>query len=290
MQLIPRTNCKTGFTLIELSIVLVIMGLVVGGILTARDLIRASELNYIIAQVEKYKTAANTFRIKYGQIPGDITNATQFFGNAGGNASDNYTSSCQSAMNTSTNAQTCNGNGDRRFGGGGPGASNVQDEEGLYFWHHLSLANLINAGGLTPRHSYLNGGSSSWVLTGLNVPGSKAHSNGGFSAFYLCVSSGPAYFLNGSCTHVFFYGAQDDDAQNNYLGINLYPIMSAQDAYSIDKKVDNGMPGIGSVTALPPTGTTAYENNCTSSSNVSTATYTVATEGVTCALIFKAGF
>ncbi|HEU5048637.1 MAG TPA: prepilin-type N-terminal cleavage/methylation domain-containing protein [Rickettsiales bacterium] len=281
---------RNGFTLIELSIVLVIIGLIVGGILAGRDLIRASELNYIISQIGKYDTAAQTFRNKYGQIPGDATNAVQFFGNAGGNASDNYTTSCMNMMSTSTNSQTCNGDGNGTFGGGGPGPANVEDDEGLLFWHHLSMAKLIDAGGLTARHSYLNSGSSSWVLTGLNVPGSRISSNAGFSAFYLCVTTGSSYFLNGFCNHAYFYGAQDTGANNNYLGINLYPVMSALDAYSIDKKIDNALPATGTVMSLPPTGAASYQNNCTSSSTVATATYTVTNSGITCSLIFKAGF
>ena len=48
---------KRGFTLIELSIVLVIIGLIVGGILVGQDLINAAAIRAQIAQVEKYQTA-----------------------------------------------------------------------------------------------------------------------------------------------------------------------------------------------------------------------------------------
>ena len=63
---------KHGFTLIELSIVLVIIGLVTGSVLVGRDLIRASEVRAQITQIEKYQTAVNTFKGKYGYLPGDI--------------------------------------------------------------------------------------------------------------------------------------------------------------------------------------------------------------------------
>src|ERR1700691_4635745 len=67
---------EKGFTLIELSIVLVIIGLIVGGILTGQDLIKAAEQRATLAQIEKYNTAVNTFRNKFGGIPGDLPAAT----------------------------------------------------------------------------------------------------------------------------------------------------------------------------------------------------------------------
>src|SRR5579883_3383059 len=76
-----RSRMKTsGFTLIELSIVLIIIGLIVGGILTGRDLIDAAARRAQISQIEKYNTAVHTFQVKYGYLPGDIPDpyATNF--------------------------------------------------------------------------------------------------------------------------------------------------------------------------------------------------------------------
>src|ERR1700735_2969244 len=68
----PAPTAQRGFTLIELSIVLVIIGLIVGGVLVGQDLIRAADVRAQISQIEKYQTAVNTFRGKYGYLPGDI--------------------------------------------------------------------------------------------------------------------------------------------------------------------------------------------------------------------------
>ncbi|NBX03498.1 MAG: prepilin-type N-terminal cleavage/methylation domain-containing protein [Alphaproteobacteria bacterium] len=69
---------KTGFTLLEISIVLVIVGLVFGGVLVGRELIKASEIRATAKQVEQFDTAFNTFKLKYGCISGDCKNAEQF--------------------------------------------------------------------------------------------------------------------------------------------------------------------------------------------------------------------
>lgn len=65
-----------GFTLVELSIVLVIIGLIIGGVLVGQDMIKSAEIRSTIAQVQGYDTAVNVFRDKYSQLPGDI-GATQ---------------------------------------------------------------------------------------------------------------------------------------------------------------------------------------------------------------------
>ena len=61
-----------GFTLIEMASVLVIIGLIVGGILVGQSLIKAAEVRSEVTQMEKFQTAVNTFRDKYGYLPGDI--------------------------------------------------------------------------------------------------------------------------------------------------------------------------------------------------------------------------
>lgn len=71
---------RSAFTLIELSIVLVIIGLIVGGVPVGQDLIRAAAVRAQISQIEKYNRTVNTFLGKYGALPGDMSDpdATNF--------------------------------------------------------------------------------------------------------------------------------------------------------------------------------------------------------------------
>jgi len=69
---------KSGFTLVELAIVLVIIGLIVGGVLAGQDLIKAAEQRAAVGQIEKMDTVVNAFRGKYNGIPGDVANPGSF--------------------------------------------------------------------------------------------------------------------------------------------------------------------------------------------------------------------
>jgi len=62
---------KNGFTLVELSIVLVIIGLLIGGILVGQSLIDSAKLQSFVRQMQQYDAALLTFYTKYKSIPGD---------------------------------------------------------------------------------------------------------------------------------------------------------------------------------------------------------------------------
>jgi prepilin-type N-terminal cleavage/methylation domain-containing protein len=94
-----------GFTLVEVSIVLVIVGLIVGGVLVGRELIDNASMRKVISDLEKYQTAANTFRDKYGAFPGDYSHALSMFAVPAG------ASPLGSTCVTWNNSALCNGNG-----------------------------------------------------------------------------------------------------------------------------------------------------------------------------------
>jgi prepilin-type N-terminal cleavage/methylation domain-containing protein len=76
--MIKRTTCLA-FTLVELSIVLVILGLLVGGVIAGQSLIKAAEFRKQISDLQAIQAAHMTFKDKYFCIPGDCTETSRFF-------------------------------------------------------------------------------------------------------------------------------------------------------------------------------------------------------------------
>ncbi len=72
---------KNGFTLVELSIVLVIIGLLIGGILVGQSLIGSAKLSAQVTQLSQFDSASILFESKYKALPGDYP----AFGEGNGN-------------------------------------------------------------------------------------------------------------------------------------------------------------------------------------------------------------
>ncbi len=61
---------KKGFSLIELSIVLIIIGLLVAGITGGASLIKSAELRSFMSELRNYQTAVNAYYTATGELPG----------------------------------------------------------------------------------------------------------------------------------------------------------------------------------------------------------------------------
>jgi prepilin-type N-terminal cleavage/methylation domain-containing protein len=64
-------TAHAGFTLVELSIVLVIIGLLIGGILAAQSMISTSKVVAVAAQIQQFDAGVENFKTKYNYLPGD---------------------------------------------------------------------------------------------------------------------------------------------------------------------------------------------------------------------------
>ncbi len=202
---------QRGFSLVELAIVLVIIGLITGGILTGQDLIRASEMNSVISDYNKYTTAANTFKLKYNAFPGDISNATSYWGTASGG--------CPNGAGTGT--QTCNGDFDGFM---------ENHNETYRAWQHLALAGLI-PGTYSGTHS---GGGS---VLGTNTPESRIKA-AGWGWYY---SAGPWGITIPLRNNMVFGAATASDAPVTCS------VLTPAEAMSIDTKMDDGKPSVGNM-------------------------------------------
>ncbi|MDX2028814.1 MAG: prepilin-type N-terminal cleavage/methylation domain-containing protein [Alphaproteobacteria bacterium] len=72
---------RRGFTLVELSIVLVIIGLIIGGVLTGQQIIQNARVTNALNTIQAYQAQFQTYVQNYGALPGDDSNAaTRFSG------------------------------------------------------------------------------------------------------------------------------------------------------------------------------------------------------------------
>ena len=74
---------QQGFTLIEMSIVLVIIGLIVGGIIKGQEVVANGRLKTQVAQIDAVKSAVYSFQDKFSFLPGDFS-ASSVLGTAAG--------------------------------------------------------------------------------------------------------------------------------------------------------------------------------------------------------------
>jgi prepilin-type N-terminal cleavage/methylation domain-containing protein len=111
---------QKGFTLIEIAIVLVIIGLLLGGVLKGQELITGARVRNLIAQQDGIKAAYFGFLDRYRALPGDYQQATVNIPNVG--------AACTAG----------NGNGNGQIQGG------AATPENILAWEHLSRAGFIN--------------------------------------------------------------------------------------------------------------------------------------------------
>ena len=66
---------QAGFTLVEIAIVMVIIGLLIGGVLKGQAMIQNAKVKRVIKQADEFRAVVMAFYDKYGVFPGDENNA-----------------------------------------------------------------------------------------------------------------------------------------------------------------------------------------------------------------------
>ncbi|MCU0869536.1 MAG: prepilin-type N-terminal cleavage/methylation domain-containing protein [Burkholderiales bacterium] len=111
---------QSGFTLIEIAIVLVIIGLLLGGILKGQELITSARVRNLISQQDGVKAAFYGFQDRFRALPGDYSQAT-------------------TNIQGVTAAPNGNGNGDGQITTPSSGTNEI-----YLVWEHLSKSGFIN--------------------------------------------------------------------------------------------------------------------------------------------------
>ena len=216
-----RESSRSGFTLVELAIVLVIIGLIIGGVLVGQDMIKAAEVRSTAGQVEKYNATVNTFRDKYQFIPGDLTGAaaTRF------------------GFTTRTGV-TGHGDGNGLLEGCSTGANSTYSGcETALFWRDLNQVNLIDGSFTTATDAVVTAADPTAVKA--IVPDAKLGRGNNVSVYGF---RGTNYYQIGAITAI-TAGLPTGAAS-----------LTPQEAFNIDAKVDDGKPNTGVARAANPTG------------------------------------
>ena len=237
---------QRGFTLIEMSIVLTIIGLIVGGILKGQELINNARIKSLVAQIDNIKSATLTFQDRYGYLPGDYNSATSF-----GFA-----------------AAATNGDGLGTIGpaAGGPfTTSNVamNGSEAVMVWPELTAANLLS-GYYTPQNAVFLNTTTATVTQWL--PGKLT---GTF--LWLGTFEDATY----PQTPTLAVRLQKED-----VSTTASTGLSVADLSGLDAKYDDGFPFQGSITVI-----NASQPNCASAA-ATTANYLAASAAASCSALF----
>lgn len=199
-----------GFTLVEISIVMIIIGLLIGGTFGGMKLIENMQVNRTVQDLKSIESAALTFKDTFGRLPGDIANPTVRLPN------------CAAAPCAT------GGNGNRSIGGiNVHTVAQTNTDERFTFWHHLQASDLISM-------DYSNSTDMNFGTGQPNCP-----ADGGYRLMGQIIG---AWWAQQKINHLILITPHQSSA---LTGTSADNVMSCLKIRSIDTKIDDDRPTIG---------------------------------------------
>src|SRR4051812_922663 len=160
---------EKGFTLVEIAIVLVIIGLLLGGILKGQEMITQAKIKNVVNDFNGITAAVNSYQDRYRALPGDdLSASTRWTGAVSGNGDGQYTGLYNVAATATPTA--------------------AANESGLFWWH-LRLSGFV-AGPTSGIAAVQQPNNAANGIMGVQT-GNGTASFFGFSSNMICTSNLP---------------------------------------------------------------------------------------------------
>ena len=159
---------QAGFTLVEIAIVLVIIGLLLGGILKGQEMITQAKIKNVVNDFNGITAAVNSYQDRYRALPGDDFGAANRWSGAVSGGGNGQITGLYNAAPKATYAAT--------------------DESNLFWWH-LRLAGFVG-GATTGQAAGQQPTNAANGIMGVET-GVAATSGLGFTSAIICSSNLP---------------------------------------------------------------------------------------------------
>lgn len=225
------------FSLAEMALVIVIIGILVAAIVGGKELIAQAKIKKVASEYTVLNQVVQSFRSMYDNMPGDLPNAYDYYGD-----------------DCDTLASYCNGDGDGMIEGVtslSETAPYHNDNESMRVFQHLYLAELI-IGSFTGVGYDSGDDSSCGDEIKLSIGDNACSRTRNINVYPTSYSNSGYYFLyyDNNLGHVIQLGDTNSTNNDTVNGPNNDAILVPRFAYKIDKKFDDGVPNSGLTTAV----------------------------------------